>query len=415
MVLICREYIVMTSAWRGPPGRDDRAEGEGVAPDENQLELFEILPRASADAALRSEPDLAYGEAERGGRPAEMMAAEALASDFPDVGGVEPDSEELRRLEDSIRWLMNESSARRLPAAAALWPVRGLPPVASLESDSLLLDPDALLNPDTLFPPQSPRGRRSVFRGAAKMLLVSAVAAPTAYFIATWMQFTGSATPTDSAAVSDSATISRSATTPGLSEQRIAALPRVQTRLAPETAQAGDDVSATPQPGSMALREMPRVETSPEVTAEASAAEPKEAPEQSPQVTAAPSDPPPNTSGVSSASAAQPNTPPPGTAPTKPAPNPQEIALLVERGRALFEAGDVVAARLFFRRAANAGDAAAAVAMGATFDPDVLAKRFIRGIEADAQEARAWYEKARLLGSPEGPRRIEMLAQRQAH
>jgi TPR repeat protein len=94
--------------------------------------------------------------------------------------------------------------------------------------------------------------------------------------------------------------------------------------------------------------------------------------------------------------------------------NPPEIALLVERGRALFEAGDVAAARLFFRRAANAGDAAAAVAMGATYDPDVLAKRFIRGIEADAQEARVWYEKARLLGSPEGPRRIEMLAQRQA-
>ncbi len=85
---------------------------------------------------------------------------------------------------------------------------------------------------------------------------------------------------------------------------------------------------------------------------------------------------------------------------------------MVERGRVLFDAGDLAAARLFFRRAANAGDATAALAMGATYDPDVLSKRFIRGIEADAREARMWYERARELGSPEGPRRIEMLAHR---
>jgi hypothetical protein len=403
----------MTSAWKEPPGRDNCAEGPDVAPDENQLELFETLPRVSTDAILPSNPDLTSGEARHqgGDRPAETTAGEASARDFPDVAGVETGPDELRRLEDSIRWLMNESSMRRMPAAAALWPVRGLPPVRSLEDDSLLLDPDTLLNPDTLFPPQPPRARSSVFRGAAKMLLVSAVAAPTAYFIATWMQFTGSTTPTDPAAVSDSATISGAAATPGLLQQRIAAVPRAQARPSPEARQAGDDVS--PQPGSLAPREMPRIETSPEVTADAGAAEPKGAPEPSPDVSAAPSDPAPNAGGISSAGAAQPNTPP-ATAPTKPAPNPKEIALLVERGRALFEAGDVAAARLFFRRAANAGDAAAAVAMGATYDPDVLAKHFIHGIEPDAQEARAWYEKARLLGSPEGPRRIEMLAQRQA-
>jgi TPR repeat protein len=402
----------MTSAWKEPPGRDDCAEGQDVAPDENQLELFETLPRAGTDAIVPSEPDLTRGEAghQGDGRPAETTAGEASARDFPDVGGVESGSDELRRLEDSIRWLMNESSVRRMPAAAALWPVRGLPPVASLEDDSLLLDPDTLLNPDTLFPPQRPRGRGSVFRGATKMLLVSAVAAPTAYFIATWMQFAGSATPTDPATVSDSVTSSGAAAAPGLSQQRIAAVPRAQARPSPEATQAGDGVS--PQPGSIAPRGMPRAETSPEVTADAGAAEPKGAPEPSPEVSAVPSDPAPN-AGLSGAGVAQPDTPP-ATAPAKPVPNPNEIALLVERGRALFEAGDVAAARLFFRRAANAGDAAAAVAMGATYDPDVLAKRFIRGIEPDAQEARAWYEKARLLGSPEGPRRIEMLAQRQA-
>src|SRR5260370_12431337 len=86
------------------------------------------------------------------------------------------------------------------------------------------------------------------------------------------------------------------------------------------------------------------------------------------------------------------------------------MALMVERGRAVFDPGALAAPRLFFRRAANAGDAAAALAMGATYDPDVISKRFIRGIEADAFEARTWYERARELGSPEGPRRIYICA-----
>ncbi|MBO0753805.1 MAG: hypothetical protein J2P53_16925, partial [Bradyrhizobiaceae bacterium] len=85
----------------------------------------------------------------------------------------------------------------------------------------------------------------------------------------------------------------------------------------------------------------------------------------------------------------------------------QEIAMLIERGRALFETGDVAAARLCFRRAANAGDAAAAIAMGSTYDPDVLAQRFIRGIEANAEEAQKWYDKAREISQ-----HVEMLAQR---
>jgi TPR repeat protein len=154
------------------------------------------------------------------------------------------------------------------------------------------------------------------------------------------------------------------------------------------------------------------VETSPAGSADASAAERKGAPEQPPVVVSAtPPDPAPGPVG---ANAAQSSSPPPPAvaAPPKPVMSAAEIALMVERGRVLFDAGDLAAARLFFRRAAKAGDAAAALAMGATYDPDILSKRFIRGIEADAQEARMWYERARELGSPEGPRRIEMLAHR---
>jgi TPR repeat protein len=91
-----------------------------------------------------------------------------------------------------------------------------------------------------------------------------------------------------------------------------------------------------------------------------------------------------------------------------------EIAAMLALGKTNFDAGDVAAARLLFRRAANAGDAKAALAMGATYDPAVLASRLVRGMStgtgADVDEARSWYERARELGSPEGPRRLDMLA-----
>ena len=88
------------------------------------------------------------------------------------------------------------------------------------------------------------------------------------------------------------------------------------------------------------------------------------------------------------------------------------MKLLTDRGNQFFEAGDLIAARILFMRAANAGDAAAAVAMGATYDPVVLAGHGVRGVTADLDKARSWYERAKEMGSPEGPRRLEMLANR---
>jgi hypothetical protein len=90
----------------------------------------------------------------------------------------------------------------------------------------------------------------------------------------------------------------------------------------------------------------------------------------------------------------------------------QDVSALVEQGKAFVDIGDLVAARILFRRAAKAGDAAAAIAMGATYDPVVLAERGVRGVAADLDEARAWYERAKDMGSSEGPRRLEMLANR---
>jgi uncharacterized protein involved in exopolysaccharide biosynthesis/Mrp family chromosome partitioning ATPase len=66
-----------------------------------------------------------------------------------------------------------------------------------------------------------------------------------------------------------------------------------------------------------------------------------------------------------------------------------EIAALVARGDDLMGVHDIVSARLFYQRAAEAGDGGAAFRMGATFDPAFLDRAHIRGVFGDHQQARA--------------------------
>jgi TPR repeat protein len=86
------------------------------------------------------------------------------------------------------------------------------------------------------------------------------------------------------------------------------------------------------------------------------------------------------------------------------------IAVLLDRGKKFIAAGDLAAARVVLLRAAEANDAEAALALAATYDPFVLRELKVYGFAADIATARAWYEKARELGSPDAPRRLELLA-----
>jgi hypothetical protein len=70
---------------------------------------------------------------------------------------------------------------------------------------------------------------------------------------------------------------------------------------------------------------------------------------------------------------------------------------LLQHGDALLRTGDIVSARLFYERAANAGDGRAALRLGATFDPALLG-RFGGKVQADAALARTWYSRALDLG-----------------
>jgi curved DNA-binding protein CbpA len=85
------------------------------------------------------------------------------------------------------------------------------------------------------------------------------------------------------------------------------------------------------------------------------------------------------------------------------------IELLIGQSEKLIAAGDVEAARTLLLSAAEAHDARAALALGATYDPIMLAILQARGVAADISLARDWYEKARKVGSREAQERLDLL------
>lgn len=114
---------------------------------------------------------------------------------------------------------------------------------------------------------------------------------------------------------------------------------------------------------------------------------------------------------VAVAPAAAPVLPAPPPAPTLRALDREEITMLYRRSEELVRQGDIASARLMLSRAAESGDARSALALGATYDADVLRKLGVIGVAADAAQARAWYAKAAEFGSGEATKRLEQLAQ----
>jgi hypothetical protein len=86
-----------------------------------------------------------------------------------------------------------------------------------------------------------------------------------------------------------------------------------------------------------------------------------------------------------------------------------ELANLMSRGKALLESGDIAPARLLLERAAEAGEASAALLVAQTYDPAVLGTQDARNITADPAQARNWYQRAAQLGSADAQRRLSQL------
>ena len=79
--------------------------------------------------------------------------------------------------------------------------------------------------------------------------------------------------------------------------------------------------------------------------------------------------------------------------------SPEQVSLLLARGDELVKRADVVSGRPFYERAADAGDAQAALRLGASYDPSFLAQAGIRGVRGDPALATHWYKRARDLGA----------------
>ena len=106
---------------------------------------------------------------------------------------------------------------------------------------------------------------------------------------------------------------------------------------------------------------------------------------------------------------------PDGAAPAEPIHHldASEIAALLKRADSLIASGDVAAARLVLRRAAEAGEARAAMMLAGTYDPTVLEKLGVHGVVPDLAMARSWYEKAKRFGASEASSQLDKLANRQ--
>lgn len=98
----------------------------------------------------------------------------------------------------------------------------------------------------------------------------------------------------------------------------------------------------------------------------------------------------------------------------QPAVSAAELRQLLEHGDALLRTGDVISARLFYERAANAGDGRAALRLGATFDPAFVGRGGGKA-QADPDAARMWYGRALDLGSVEAKGQLNSLDLRQGN
>jgi TPR repeat protein len=81
--------------------------------------------------------------------------------------------------------------------------------------------------------------------------------------------------------------------------------------------------------------------------------------------------------------------------------------VFMQKGDENLRQGNINLARLFYKRAADAGWAPGAFALAQTYDAHELARlNVLGGIQPDPKLATQWYEKARDLGSDTARQRL---------
>jgi hypothetical protein len=276
---------------------------------------------------------------------------------------------DLDRLEADLDARGRTDSVARMPRATQLPPVAGLAPVG--EGFDAAYRPRDWLEPERLVPPEELNSRRDPRRWPLLILAAIIVAAPLGYY----------------------AFIAGSRQTPAPVAQTAPAAPVAVAPVAVAPPAAAPEPPAPLKAETDAAERSGAAETSAEGGSSARAARLPEGRLAALQPVEPASKEPPARSAARVLDA-------------------EEIRLLVKQGEQFAEAGDFSGARTLFQRAADAGDATAATALGATYDPLVLAKLGVMGIAADPEKARFWYQKAASLGSADARRRLELLGNR---
>jgi hypothetical protein len=360
---------------RPPVESDDNDVRDDNTSDNEAAVPLPYVPRAAMrpEAAEEHPVDLDEGNP----APHRPDTSEGQVAEKCDPDETAGDTD-LVRLESSLQWLQREGAVGRLPRAVQLPPVSGLRPVSPEGArphgeqfiNGVRVPPS--LAPERLRPPPPMRERRDNLRAPLRVLLASAIAAPIAYYFSV-----GNLAPT-----SESGRESRLAS---FASRLVASseFPIPKEKLRPSEAEDYNTVISSRN--KLVVQPTIASQSATSASAETAAAV---APSPVPEQAAAPA------------------------SKTIRELDPESIKLLMQQGDQFVASGDLVAARLVYLRAAESGNAAAALALGATFDPVVLAKIGARGLGADIEKARSWYEKAKEFGSPDAPRRLEMLANR---
>ncbi len=87
----------------------------------------------------------------------------------------------------------------------------------------------------------------------------------------------------------------------------------------------------------------------------------------------------------------------------------QHAASPAQQAGQLLAQGRIAAARPLYERAAASGDAAAATAVGKTYDPLFLANMHASEVQPDPKLAEAWYRRGAELGDPRASSRLSSL------
>jgi TPR repeat protein len=96
--------------------------------------------------------------------------------------------------------------------------------------------------------------------------------------------------------------------------------------------------------------------------------------------------------------------PPSGVQPaqhTLPPLSDAEAAVRISRARKYMANGSFASARLVYEELAQRGNAAGALELARSFDPDLLKASAFGGAAPDPEKARMWYGKAAILGAPQ--------------